>query len=162
MHYAGQRHLKGKLKMKIRCSVGQKTIAMSSFASGCWCIVNFVSANHLIPHRIASLNLKDESDIDWKSLGYPSWDMWSAHFLQQKWRQLKTSYNADGAHHGQCMTLSFSVFQLHVFDRCRTSPHNPGFCDKTSVYAPWRHTHTPVTPSTFYLLQCLKGFLGMQ
>lgn len=106
MHYAGRRPSKGKLETKIRCSVGQKTIAMSSFASGYCCIVNFVTANHLIPHRIASLDLDDERDIDWKSLGDPSWDKWNAHVLRQKWRQLKTSYNADGAHRGQCMILS--------------------------------------------------------
>jgi len=46
--------------------------------------------------KIDSLNLDDESDIDWKSLGDPTWNMWSTHSLRQKWRQLKASYKADG------------------------------------------------------------------
>ena len=42
------------------------------------------------------------------------------------------------------------------------SPYSPDFRDKTSVYAPWRHAHTPVTLSAFYLHQRLKGFLEMR
>ena len=46
MHFAGLRRSKGKHETKIRGGIGQKTIAMSSFASRCPCIVDFVSANH--------------------------------------------------------------------------------------------------------------------
>jgi len=90
--------------------------------------------------------------------------MWSPHFLRQKWRELKASYDADGVmcHRGQHIILSCFSFPLHVLDRCRTSPHNPGFRDKTSVYAHWRHAHTSVALSVFYLLQYLKGSLGMR
>ena len=48
MHSAGLRRSNGKLETKVRSGVGQKTIAMSSFASGCLHIVKFVSADHLI------------------------------------------------------------------------------------------------------------------
>jgi hypothetical protein len=69
------------------------------------CAVDFVLAYHQV-HRIASLDVDDENDIDWKSLSDPAWNMWSGHFLQQKWRQLKTSCNADGIirHRGGYMT----------------------------------------------------------
>lgn len=59
------------------------------------CAVDAELANHQL-HRINSLDVGDENDIDWKSLSDPAWNMWSGHFLQQKWRQLKASYNADG------------------------------------------------------------------
>ncbi|KAI9428597.1 hypothetical protein BJY52DRAFT_1104569, partial [Lactarius psammicola] len=45
--------------------------------------------------KIASLDVDDEDDIDWKSLNDPAWNMWSGHYLQQKWRRLKASCNAD-------------------------------------------------------------------
>jgi hypothetical protein len=44
-------------------------------------------------HRIASLDVDSESDINWKSLSDPMWNMWSSHCLQQKWRYLKASLN---------------------------------------------------------------------
>ncbi|KAF8268026.1 hypothetical protein EI94DRAFT_1579146, partial [Lactarius quietus] len=34
--------------------------------------------------KIASLNLDDDSDIDWKSLSDPSWNLWTGHQLRQK------------------------------------------------------------------------------
>ena len=67
-------------------------------------------------YRVASLDLDDESDIDWKSLGDPAWNMWSAHALQQKWRRLKAPYNDGGAmcHRGDYMSFILPVFSaLH-------------------------------------------------
>ena len=147
---------KEKCEKNIRGSVGQLMIAMSSFASRCTCIVGFVSANYRILHRIASLNLDDESDIDWKSLGDSSWNMWSSHFLRQKWRQLRASYNANDVmcHRGLYMTIVLQ-FPPHILDRRRTSPHNPGLCDKTNVYANEWYVHT-IALSIFHLLQSLN------
>jgi len=53
--------------------------------------------------RIASLDVNDESDIDWKSLSDPGWNMWSGHYLHQKWRSLKASCNDESIvrHHGE-------------------------------------------------------------
>ena len=58
-------------------------------------------------HRIASLDVDSESDIDWKSLSDPMWNMWSSHCLQSKWRYLKASLNADGVvgHRGEYKLL---------------------------------------------------------
>jgi hypothetical protein len=53
-----------------------------------------VPARHLV-HRIASLDVDEETDIDWKSLNDPSW-MWSSHSLQQRWRRLKAPIDTDG------------------------------------------------------------------
>jgi len=50
--------------------------------------------NYILILKIASLDLDDESDIDWKSLNDPMWDMWSGRRLQQKWRSLKVTCNA--------------------------------------------------------------------
>jgi hypothetical protein len=104
---AGLRRSKGKRETKIRGGAGQRTIAMSSFASGCPCTVKSVSANHLILKRIASLDLDDDCGIDWKSLSDPSWNMWTGHHLRQKWRWLKACYKADHVtcHRGQYMTI---------------------------------------------------------
>ncbi len=69
-----------------------------------------VPARHQV-HRIASLDVDEETGIDWKSLNDSSWDMWSCHILQQKWRWLKASSNTDGmSHRGEYMT-----YILHTF-----------------------------------------------
>jgi len=56
--------------------------------------------SYILICKIASLEVDDEIDIDWKLLSDPMWDMWSRHFLQQKWRVLKGASNAnDIVHH---------------------------------------------------------------
>ena len=54
-------------------------------------------------YRVASLDIDAETDINWKSLNDSTWNMWSSHFIQRKWRQLKASYDADGVmcHRGE-------------------------------------------------------------
>ena len=49
-------------------------------------------------YRIASLNVDEEVDIDWKSLSDDSW-MWSSHSLQRRWRRLKAPIDTDGMSH---------------------------------------------------------------
>ncbi|KAH9988303.1 hypothetical protein BJV77DRAFT_1022435 [Russula vinacea] len=51
--------------------------------------------SYILVCKIASLDVDEETDIDWRSLRDPSWNMWSARFLRQKWRKLKASYTAD-------------------------------------------------------------------
>jgi hypothetical protein len=81
-------------------------------------------------HRIASLDLDDESDIDWKSLNDPAWDMWSGRRLQKKWRSLKATCNAaDGivSHRGEYNTsISHASFYLTSPIRLGKSPSNMG------------------------------------
>jgi hypothetical protein len=74
-----------------------------------------VLARHKM-YRIASLDVGKETDVDWKSLGDPSWNMWSGHILQQKWRRLKALCKADSAmcHRGEYTKFIPPVFSaLH-------------------------------------------------
>lgn len=41
--------------------------------------------------RIDSLNIQHDSEIDWKSLPDPSWNIWSPHLIQLRWRTMKES-----------------------------------------------------------------------
>lgn len=41
------------------------------------------------PNRVASLGVDDDSEIDWKLLADPDWNLWSAHQLQRRWQSLK-------------------------------------------------------------------------
>jgi hypothetical protein len=34
------------------------------------------------------MNVRDDSEIDWKLLGDEDWNLWSAHLLQRQWRKL--------------------------------------------------------------------------
>ena len=73
---------------------------------------------HLV-YRIASLNVDEETDIDWASLNDPSW-MWSRHSLQRRWRGLKASLVSDSmSHRGESMTFC-TFISLYISDRCRT------------------------------------------
>ena len=40
---------------------------------------------------MASLNVRDDSEIDWKLLPDSEWNLWSAHSLQRRWLTLKRS-----------------------------------------------------------------------
>jgi hypothetical protein len=42
-------------------------------------------------HRVDSLNVRDDTEIDWKTLPDPGWNFWSAHSLQRRWLTLKRS-----------------------------------------------------------------------
>jgi hypothetical protein len=74
-------------------------------------------------HRIASLDLDDESDIDWRSLNDSTWDMWSGRRLRQKWRslKLKVTCNADDgtvSHRGEYDTsISPASFISYIPDQ---------------------------------------------
>lgn len=39
--------------------------------------------------RVDSLNVRDDSEIDWKTLPDPNWNLWSAHALQRRWMSMK-------------------------------------------------------------------------
>jgi hypothetical protein len=67
-------------------------------------------------YRIASLDVDDESDIDWNTLVDTTWNMWSGHFLQQKWRRIKASCNAGVmCHRGVYMTFIPPVHSALMF-----------------------------------------------
>ncbi|KAI0265504.1 hypothetical protein BGY98DRAFT_547795 [Russula aff. rugulosa BPL654] len=55
--------------------------------------------SYILVCKIASLDLDEETDIDWKSLKDASWNRWSSHSLKQRWKSLKASINNDGMSH---------------------------------------------------------------
>ena len=42
-------------------------------------------------HRVDSLNVRDDTEIDWKLLPDENWNVWSAHALQRRWLTMKRS-----------------------------------------------------------------------
>ncbi|KAH9952337.1 hypothetical protein BGW80DRAFT_1534216 [Lactifluus volemus] len=66
-----------------------------------------VADTFILVHKIASLDLDREEDIEWYSLPDEKWDFWTIHKLQQRWGQLKTSVTSEGATHrrGYSFTL---------------------------------------------------------
>src|ERR1700742_1055280 len=88
-------------------------------------------------HRIVSLDVDNESDINWRSLSDPSWNMWSGHHLQQKWRFLKTSSNLDGAlgHRGEYKTRSSRFPFIFISDRYSTTSLSVGVCVEAIAFA---------------------------
>ncbi|KAK7696166.1 hypothetical protein QCA50_000817 [Cerrena zonata] len=47
--------------------------------------------SYLLVHKVASLNVRDDSEVDWKQLPDENWNVWSAHQLQRRWKTLKDS-----------------------------------------------------------------------
>ncbi|KAI3612161.1 nucleolar protein [Moniliophthora roreri] len=46
---------------------------------------------YILVHKLDSLNVRDDSEIDWKTLGDEDWNHWSAHVLQRRWFTMKKS-----------------------------------------------------------------------
>ncbi|TCD70029.1 RNA polymerase I enhancer binding protein [Steccherinum ochraceum] len=46
---------------------------------------------YLLVHKVDSLNVRDDSEIDWKLLPDEHWNSWSAHSLQRRWLTMKRS-----------------------------------------------------------------------
>ncbi|KAI9448110.1 hypothetical protein H4582DRAFT_2139866 [Lactarius indigo] len=46
---------------------------------------------YILVHKVDSLNVRDDSEIDWKTLSDPNWNLWSAHTLQRRWLTMKRS-----------------------------------------------------------------------
>jgi len=45
----------------------------------------------ILVHKIDSLNVRDDTEIDWKTISDADWNLWSAHTLQRRWFTLKRS-----------------------------------------------------------------------
>ncbi|KAG6833913.1 hypothetical protein H0H87_007924 [Tephrocybe sp. NHM501043] len=43
----------------------------------------------ILVHKVAALNVNDDTEIDWKLLPDPGWNIWSAHSLQRRWLTMK-------------------------------------------------------------------------
>ncbi|KAL6309823.1 hypothetical protein BKA93DRAFT_814710 [Sparassis latifolia] len=46
---------------------------------------------YILVHKVDSMNVRDDSEIDWKQLPDEHWNVWSAHALQRRWVTLKRS-----------------------------------------------------------------------
>lgn len=43
----------------------------------------------ILVHKVDSLNVRDDTEIDWKLIPDADWNLWSAHTLQRRWLTLK-------------------------------------------------------------------------
>ncbi|KZT05601.1 uncharacterized protein LAESUDRAFT_655614 [Laetiporus sulphureus 93-53] len=46
---------------------------------------------YILVHKVDSLNVRDDTEIDWKLLPDEHWNIWSAHSLQRRWLTMKRS-----------------------------------------------------------------------
>jgi len=46
---------------------------------------------YILVHKVDSLRVRDDSEIDWKTLPDANWNLWSAHTLQRRWLTMKRS-----------------------------------------------------------------------
>ncbi|KAJ8590888.1 hypothetical protein M405DRAFT_851599 [Rhizopogon salebrosus TDB-379] len=44
---------------------------------------------YILVHRVDSMNVRDDTEIDWKTLPDSDWNLWSAHSLQRRWLTMK-------------------------------------------------------------------------
>ena len=105
-------------------------------------------------HRIASLDVDSESDIDWKSLRDPMWNLWSSHCLQSKWRYMKASLNNPNgvvSHRGEYKLLILPALYIRILDRCCTWPCGLDCYEETLAYGFCTNCfHALVTFATIY------------
>jgi hypothetical protein len=103
------------LQGKIRIEDKTHWSKVDSYILVCKCVLHVllivVPAKHRV-YRIASLDVDNEKDIDWKSLNDPLWN-WSTCSLWQRWRGLKVSIDNDGmSHHGEYMHMHCTFISL--------------------------------------------------
>ncbi|KAG6336529.1 hypothetical protein ID866_2551 [Astraeus odoratus] len=46
---------------------------------------------YILVHKVDSLKVRDDTEIDWKTLPDADWNLWSAHSLQRRWLTMKRS-----------------------------------------------------------------------
>ncbi|KAG6821569.1 hypothetical protein H0H93_000078 [Arthromyces matolae] len=44
---------------------------------------------YILIHKLSSLDVRDDTEIDWKLLPDPVWNLWSPHTLQRRWLTMK-------------------------------------------------------------------------
>lgn len=92
--------------------------------------------------RVASMNVRDDSEIDWKLLSDNDWNLWSAHSLQRRWLTLKRSIRGyeDMSHQG---TFYFFLGIRLVSDYDAPNSRNHGhFTDKEGAGTSPAHSAT--------------------
>ncbi|KAI0774595.1 hypothetical protein C8Q74DRAFT_1199696 [Fomes fomentarius] len=46
---------------------------------------------YILVHKVDSMNVRDDTEIDWKLLPDENWNIWSVHSLQRRWLTMKRS-----------------------------------------------------------------------
>ncbi|THV08380.1 hypothetical protein K435DRAFT_642104 [Dendrothele bispora CBS 962.96] len=46
---------------------------------------------YILVHKLDSLRVRDDSEVDWKTLADKDWNLWSPHILQRRWQTMKKS-----------------------------------------------------------------------
>ena len=56
-----------------------------------------------------SINVREDTEIDWKTISDADWNLWSAHTLQRRWFTLKRSVKGheNMTHQGMLPSLFF-------------------------------------------------------
>lgn len=89
------------------------------------CVSKDIGLRHLC--RIDSLNVHDDSEIDWKKLPDEHWNTWSPHTLQRRWVCMKRSIKGheDMTHAGTyCRKALHRTFFSHLPSRTHGHPTN--------------------------------------
>ncbi|CCL98269.1 uncharacterized protein FIBRA_00263 [Fibroporia radiculosa] len=61
---------------------------------------------YILVHKVDSLSVRDDSEIDWKLLPDEHWNIWSAHSLQRRWLTMKRSIKGhEEMSHGEIMEI---------------------------------------------------------
>ncbi|CEL59474.1 DNA-binding protein REB1 OS=Kluyveromyces lactis (strain ATCC 8585 / CBS 2359 / DSM 70799 / NBRC 1267 / NRRL Y-1140 / WM37) GN=REB1 PE=3 SV=2 [Rhizoctonia solani AG-1 IB] len=67
---------------------------------------------YILVHKVASMPVQDDTEIDWKLLPDPQWNLWSAHQLQRRWFGLKkTLKDSDTMPHAEIISILQSKFR---------------------------------------------------
>ncbi|KAK7470467.1 RNA polymerase I enhancer binding protein [Stygiomarasmius scandens] len=46
---------------------------------------------YILVHKLDSLRVRDDTEVDWKTLADKDWNLWSPHILQRRWQTMKKS-----------------------------------------------------------------------
>jgi hypothetical protein len=67
--------------------------------------------------RVDSLNVRDDTEIDWKTISDPQWNLWSAHTLQRRWLTMKRSIKGheDMTHQGTLLIFIVKPSLLYPY-----------------------------------------------
>ncbi|EUC57692.1 nucleolar protein [Rhizoctonia solani AG-3 Rhs1AP] len=67
---------------------------------------------YILVHKVASMPVQDDTEIDWKLLPDPQWNLWSAHQLQRRWFGLKkTLKDSDEMPHSEIIAILQNKFR---------------------------------------------------
>ena len=65
-------------------------------------------------NRVDSMNVRDDTEIDWKLLPDENWNIWSAHSLQRRWLTMKRGIKGfeEMSHAGESRHRRFDIVGL--------------------------------------------------